>query len=367
MTDDEKRLIRSMAYDKKMAPVAIAPLVNRDLSSVCRLLKQKRAPKRIGRPTEFTEDKVDKLVKVLEDMVEDADANYEVTLPMVMRRARVTVCEKVVLNALHKRGYYFRKLRSKMILTPQDVHDRYKWAKEHIHKTRAWWLKAVHIHLDNHCFKVASSAVGRKLLAKRRIRGVYRMKHKSLRSAHVKPNPKTRLNTGPKGILKMGGVGGGKVLVWKTIIGSWSGATAATMYTDVVQPALQKQYAGKRKFTILEDNDPTGNMSRKGLAAKAAMKLAVFTIPKRSPDLNVLDYAIWGEVERRLRIQEAKMSSSKYETRAQFEARLNRTAANLPKAYIDKAIGNMAERVRRLHKARGGLFEEGGRSKRRAA
>ena len=70
MTEDEKRLIRSMAYDKKMAPVSIAPLVNRDLSSVCRLLAQKRAPQPIGRPIEFTEDKVDKLVKVLETMVD---------------------------------------------------------------------------------------------------------------------------------------------------------------------------------------------------------------------------------------------------------------------------------------------------------
>lgn len=30
----------------------------------------------------------------------------------------------------------------------------------------------------------------------------------------------------------------------------------------------------------------------------------VFKIPKRSPDLNVMDYAIWAEVEKRLRKQE---------------------------------------------------------------
>ena len=53
-------------------------------------------------------------------MIDKAKAEHEVTLPMVMRRCRVKVCERVVADALHKRGYWFRKLRNKMILTPQD-------------------------------------------------------------------------------------------------------------------------------------------------------------------------------------------------------------------------------------------------------
>ena len=43
-------------------------------------------------------------------------------------------------------------------------------------------------------------------------------------------NDSQGLNTGAKGILKMGGVGGGKVLVWETIHGRWSGQQAADMY-----------------------------------------------------------------------------------------------------------------------------------------
>ena len=35
----------------------------------------------------------------------------------------------------------------------------------------------------------------------------------------------------------------------------------------------------------------------------------------RSPDLNVLDYAIWAEVEKRLRKQERNMPDAKHETR----------------------------------------------------
>ena len=82
-------------------------------------------------------------------------------------------------------------------------------------------------------------------------------------------------------------------------------------------------------------------------------------------DLNVMDYFIWAEIEKRMRAQERMMKSGKCETRAEFEKRLDATAKGLPAALINKAIGNMHIRCQRLYEAEGGLFEEGGRSKRR--
>ena len=89
----------------------------------------------------------------------------------------------------------------------------------------------------------------------------------------------------------------------------------------------------------------------------------MFRIPKRSPDLNVLDYAIWSEVQRRMRKQEKRFPADKGETRAQFESRLNRTAAGLS-ADFNRAIGDLKRRCELLYNAEGGLFEEGGRSRR---
>ena len=128
---------------------------------------------------------------------------------------------------------------------------------------------------------------------------------------------------------------------------------------------MKKQYVGKRTFVILEDNDPTGNMSKKGIAEKKTQKLNVFTIPKRSPDLNVLDYSVWNEVEKKLRAQERNMGDDKHETRSKFEQRVDRTASGLPASYIDAAIGDLRKRCGLLYKAKGGLFEEGGRRARR--
>ena len=70
-----------------MKPSAIAEAVGRDLSCICRLLKQKKVPKPVGRPILFTEAQADKTVEVLEAMVNQADAEKEVTLAMVMNRA----------------------------------------------------------------------------------------------------------------------------------------------------------------------------------------------------------------------------------------------------------------------------------------
>lgn len=363
MSMDEKRLAREMHFDRGFSRTQVAEALGRDLGTICRQLGKGKAAKPIGRPKLLTETKVDSLVATLDKMVDEAESCYEVSLPMLMKRTRVKASYRVVANALHARGYWFRSLRAKPILTPDDVAERFAFAKKYKGKTASWWLRSIHIHLDNHNFKVATTARGRKLLAMRNTRGVYRTAQKALRKGHVKPSPKLKQSTGVRGILKAGGVGNGKVLVWHTVDKQWSGAEAENLYKNVVAPALKREYPKAKSFYALEDNDRTGNTSNKGKAAKKDCKLKVFQIPKHSPDLNVMDYSVWAEVERRMRCQEKKWKKNKWETRAQFQARLDRTAKGLPSSYINKAISDMARRCDLLFKAKGGLFEEGGRPK----
>ena len=363
MSLDEQRLVREMAFDRRMIPEEIARALGRHPSSVCRLLAKKK-PSTMGRPPLLTDKMKDHLENIAVDMVAKADADYEVTLPMILRRSRLKCSERTAARALHERGYRFFRLYEKMILTPEDIKERLAWSKKHAMKSRLWWLRKVHVHFDNHHFKRPSTAKGRKLLAKRSVRGAYRKKGTkadSIKSCFVKPSPKLRTSVGTKGVLKMGGVGGGQVLVWETIEGTWSGDMAADMYKNVVKLALEERYPGTSKFTTLEDNDPIGNMSKKGKAAKAVSKLGVLTIPKRSPDLNVLDFSIWSTVERLLRKQERSMKHDKHETREAFIKRLDRTAKNLPTITVEEAIGDLRKRCQLLLKAKGGLFVEGGR------
>ena len=84
------------------------------------------------------------------------------------------------------------------------------------------------------------------------------------------------------------------------------------------------------------------------------------SIPKRSPQLNVCDYALWTEINKRMRRQERRWPAGKKETRAAYLKRLRLTALRLPKAFINKSISNMRVRCKRLLAARGRHFEEGG-------
>ena len=61
-----------------------------------------------------------------------------------------------------------------------------------------------------------------------------------------------------------------------------------------------------------------------------------------------------------MRKQEHPFLVNKRETRDEYVKRLKRAVTSLPKAFIDKASDDMAESCRRLCKARGGHFEEGG-------
>ena len=77
-----------------------------------------------------------------------------------------------------------------------------------------------------------------------------------------------------------------------------------------------------------------------------------------------MDFAVWSEIERRMRRQERKFPKGKVETRASFLHRLQRTARNLSQAFLTKSISDLPRRCELLFEAKGGLFEEGGRAPR---
>ena len=269
--------------------------------------------------------------------------------------------ERSILRALHKRNIRFRKLREKPALTDDDIKDRLAFAKKYHKKSKAWWVSNVHASIDGKCFQVYLNHAQRVHAAQHATFGAYRAPGKGLTAGYVKP--KKSLKTGKKkNLLVIAAVGAGKVLMWHAVpTGRWSGQAAADVYSGPLKKALSAEYAQKRKHVVLEDNDPTGFKSTKGEDAKKASKIEVFAIPKRSPDLNVLDYSVWKEVNRRLRKQEKNWPSEKRETREAYKARLRRTAKNLPKEFILKSIGDMRRRCQRLLEAKGHFFEEGGR------
>ena len=66
MGPDEKRLVREMHFDRHMRPTDIATSIGRDLSSICRLLAQKKVPNPSGGRAALSKEQVDRAVKVLD-------------------------------------------------------------------------------------------------------------------------------------------------------------------------------------------------------------------------------------------------------------------------------------------------------------
>ena len=360
-TQREVQIIHRMKHLLMLPITHIAKATDRNKCSVYKALKMKKVLMQRGRPKALTPKDVRHLVAVLKGMVKKAKACYEITLAMLVKRARVQVCERTVREALKKKNIKFRKMRSKPILTNDDKKARLAFARKYKDKTCAWWVRTVHLHIDLKNFAAYTHAKARAYAAQREVRGAYRSLGQGLDEGYVLAPKELKYNPGPKSIRIAAGVGNGRVLLWTEIKGRWNGQAAADFYKGPMLQVLKRTWPRRRSFLVLEDNDPSGFKSRKGVAAKLQAKVQILEIPKRSPDLNICDYALWKQVTRTMRKQERRWPTSRRETRAQYVARLARAARGLKKSFVVKAIGDMKRRCQRLYNSKGGHFEEGGR------
>jgi hypothetical protein len=99
----------------------------------------------------------------------------------------------------------------------------------------------------------------------------------------------------------------GRIRMWDYVDGRWNATQAASMYEGPLTAALARAYLehaakSRAKWIVLEDNDPAGYKSKRALAAKEAAGIVIDDLPKRSPDLNVLDYSLWHSINVRMRM-----------------------------------------------------------------
>ena len=362
MSEEEVRLAKQWYDQEHVAPSEIAARLGRSKTSMTRLLVQQKPRKKQGAPRKLSEAKVDFLVKRLDELVVKADCKYTVTTKLLKHSARVQASERTIRDALHSRDVWFRTLREKPTLTPDDVCERFKFAKKYCSKSKDWWQKNVHSFIDGKHFQVYLNGESRRRAAQHATFGAYRPPGKGLSGGYVKPKKTLKFNPGTPSTLVMAGVGRGRVMMWHSVPnGRWNGGAAAKMYSGPLRKALSKAWPLKRKWSVLEDNDPTGFKSNKGKEAKAGAGIEPFVIPKRSPDLSLCDYALWPEINRRMRRQELKWGNGKRESREEYLKRLKTTAMRLPKVFVEKAIGDMKRRCELLREVKGLHFEEGGR------
>ena len=365
MSSDEVRLARKWQSQKK--PVSeIARLLCRDKGTISRQLRSSSSSSALAKPKKrpsgrrpaLTTAQIDRLESKVRNMTKAADARFQVTVNMIKQALGLKCCERVILNALHGRGIYLHPLREKPVRTPEDVRDRKAFADLYKGKSEAWWTKGVHAYLDNKLFPVYTTEKGRSYAAKRVARGTFRKAGEGLAKGHVKPKNNLKFNTGAQSLNVAAAISAERTLMFHVIDGRWNSESASDMYRNKLAPALRKAFPTKRRFLLLEDNDPSGYKSRAGKEAKAAMRIDVLELPRRSPDLNPLDYGYWSEVNRRMRSQERSFTRSFRETRKAYTARLRRTALRLPATFLNRLVRSMKRRCVALSSVDGNDFEE---------
>ena len=114
--------------------------------------------------------------------------------------------------------------------------------------------------------------------------------------------------------------------------------------------ALRRYRPNKRRYLVLEDNDPSGYKSNKAKAAKEELKVDTIDFPPYSPDLNPLDYGLWDEVERRM----TKQKIPSRESIAAYKKRLRRTAMAIPEKVIRRLLADMTVRTQMVFDEDGG-------------
>ena len=160
---------------------------------------------------------------------------------------------------------------------------------------------------------------------------------------------KSRSLTGIPSVDVTAAVAQGRIIFWHENPGRWTGSAAAAMY-ERLGDALRRHYGDLPFFRVVEDGDPKGFQSRKGIKAKQVQKIRSWTLPPHSPGLMPLDFSLWDEIEGRVlakrKIEDESMTS--------YKKRLNLTAKRLPRRAIDKCVGEMKQNLRATVRSQGG-------------
>ena len=328
-----------------------------DLTTVRRALRgrtfRRSAVETRGRCRSLTPINMRALDTARKRLLKKADGEYEVHWDDIIAAARTPAIHRTTAaRRMNEAGYdiKWRTPRLKPSRTEAVDAERMRICGNLKKKRASWWTDTVDAYIDCKDWPIPRSIRGRVHLNRRKVRKHLRKKSEGLKRGFTKTDQrKHRMNLGSNAKL-CAAIIGDRVRVWHYLPKTWSSAEAVKLYKNILAPALKRHRGSKRRYTILEDNDPTGWKSTAARAAKASLKITPLEIPAYSPDMNPCDFALWDEVERRM----AEQQTPDGETPDGFKARLRRTAKGIPKATVLKMVLAMKRRTQSIYENQGG-------------
>ena len=307
-------------------------------------------PERRGRAKRLTPAQAQRLFDKRRDLVNRAKGEKYVRYRDVRRSARVPdMHDTTTARYLRAFGVCWRRMREKPARTEAHEESRKDicdlWRK----RPATFWTETVDLIIDAKKYALPGNEAAARRLRQQKVHATLRTRGEGLAAGHTKPNAKKHAFNAGGYVRILGGICGDRVVLWEEVRGSWSGQRAADMYAGPIKRALQKHRPGKRSWLVMEDNDPTGFKSRKGIRAKEENKLRALSQPAYSPDLNPLDFSIWKAIETK-----ALAARRRNETGSEYKARLRKTALSMPRAEVKKAVQGIRKRAQQIFDADGG-------------
>ena len=283
-----------------------------------------------GLKRKLTPRAVRKLNKTRKELIKKAAGEEEVHWDDILRKPRVqkvdpTTAARAVRRVLP--GLQWRAPREKPTLSKQHKAERLAICTEWQSLPSTYFAKTVDLVIDNKKFTIPTHKNSKAHLKMTKVRGHLCTRGEGLKSGFTKPNCRKHKSNPGAYVNICAGLTDGKVRMWHELPSAWNGEVAEKLYRGPVIDTLRAHRGHKRRYTILEDNDPVGYKSNKAKVAQLDFKIGPVRFPKYSPDLNPLDFYVWSEIERRMLASRVKG----VESAKQYKSRLRRVAMSLPR------------------------------------
>ena len=309
-----------------------------------------------GRKKVLTRAKVRAMNKARKELIATAKGQREVHWADVMRKARVRGVDPTTAARALKAmvpGLQWRSPRQKPALSNEHKAERRAVCADWLELPTTFFTRRVDMVIDNKKFVIPTHKNGKAHLQMAKVRGHLRTRAEGLKPGFTKPNCRKHRSNPGSCVNVCAGISNGKIKLWQELPATWNGQAAEDLYRGPLATTLVAQRGRKRRYMILEDNDPTGYKCGKATAAKKELHIEPVRFPKYSPDLNPLDFYVWSEIERRVLAKPvARVESAK-----KYKARLRRVALSLPKEAITKALAAVRKRAAAVVAAKGGYVK----------
>jgi hypothetical protein len=253
------------------------------------------------------------------------------------------------LGKLMRKHKGVRKIPGRQRISRTTDEEKARYAQGQVWGKRpgSFWSEEVHAYIDTKKFIAPTTANQRKRCRQARVYYHLRKASEGTRPEMIVPK-RGRMLMGIPSVEITAAVAKNRIVMWHESKKPWNGKAAAIMYRELGQK-LRRAWGQRSSYRVVEDGDPKGFQSNKGIKSKKQANIVSWKLPPRTPEWMPLDFCLWHEIEERLYKQKVKGR----ESLASFKARLRRTALSLPKALVAKCLASMKKRIRMTVKEKG--------------